>query len=79
MQDAVFAAFFIIDHKLHSDLGPVRPVRLGRVCPISNHVAAITLHAMFLLDLLYHKKASKTFNQFLKHLLYYGKVAEVFF
>jgi hypothetical protein len=42
VQDAIFAAFLIIDDELHCDMRPARPFRIGRIGAVAAHVSFVT-------------------------------------
>ena len=44
MQNIILAALFVIQHKLNSYAGLVRPIGMWRLAPIANHVAWIITH-----------------------------------
>ena len=41
MQDVVLAALFVIDDELHRDIRAARPLGVGRVAAIADHVAGV--------------------------------------
>jgi 5-hydroxyisourate hydrolase len=41
VQEVVLAAFLVVDHELHRDAGASGPGSVGRMCPVSGHVAGI--------------------------------------
>ena len=41
MQDVVFAALLVVDDELDGDVGAIRPLRIGRVASVTDHVARI--------------------------------------
>ena len=44
MEDIVFPALFVIQDKLHGDFGLIGPVGVGRLFPVTNHVAGVSVH-----------------------------------
>ena len=42
MQDAVLAAFLVVDDELHGDMRAARPFRVGRVGAVAAHVSFVT-------------------------------------
>jgi hypothetical protein len=42
VKDAVFAAFFVVQHELDSDMRAARPFGVGRVRTITTHIPDIT-------------------------------------
>src|SRR5690606_9914973 len=42
VQDAVLAAFLVIDDELDRDRGAIRPLRIGRSAAVAAHVALIS-------------------------------------
>ena len=41
MQDIAFSTFFVIQHELHGNAGPARPVRMRRLSPVSDQVSGV--------------------------------------
>ena len=42
MQDAVLAAFLVVDDELHRDMRAARPFRIRRIGAVAAHVACVT-------------------------------------
>ena len=45
MQDAVLAAFFVVDDELHGDMGATRPFRVRRIGSVTAHIPYVTHHS----------------------------------
>ena len=44
MQDAVLAAFLVVQHELHGDPRVIGPVGRGRLGPVAPHISRVALH-----------------------------------
>src|SRR5690606_26837249 len=44
VEDVVFATLFIIQDKLHRDMGAAGPIGMGRVGAVAVHVARVAVH-----------------------------------
>ena len=48
VQNAVLAAFFVVQNKADGDFGPTGPFGIWRVRPVADHIARISVHACLL-------------------------------
>ena len=69
MQDAVLAAFFIVDHKLNRDAGPVRPIRVRWGLAVAMHIAGVAVHTVTPVFPMYITNNSESFQIFLESLV----------